>query len=67
MNMKVIEGRSRGVRVLKTEAAAISSPRGRGVGSAVLLSAIVAALVGMITSMVLLLGARTQPGGGTER
>jgi hypothetical protein len=45
MNMKVIEGRGRGVRVLKTETSAIPSPRGRGVGPAVLLSAIVAALM----------------------
>src|SRR5918996_2531913 len=45
MKMKVVQGRSRGVRVLNTEASAVSSPRGRGVGPAVLLSAIVAALM----------------------
>jgi hypothetical protein len=45
MNMKVLKGRSPGVRVLKTEASAISSTRGRGVSPAVLLSAIVAVLM----------------------
>jgi hypothetical protein len=45
MDTKVVQERSRGIRVLKTEASAIWSPRGRGVGPAVLLSTIVAALM----------------------
>ncbi|HYZ13659.1 MAG TPA: hypothetical protein VFA08_08660 [Actinomycetota bacterium] len=45
MDTKVMQERSRGVRVLKTEASATSSPRVRSVDAAVLTSAIVAALM----------------------
>jgi hypothetical protein len=45
MVTRVMQERSRGVRGLKTEASALSSPRGPWVGPAVLLSAIVAALM----------------------
>jgi hypothetical protein len=45
MDTKVMQERSRGVRILMTEASATSSPRVRSVDAAVLISAIVAALM----------------------